>query len=139
MSSYSKTILMGHLGKDPDIHTFENGDKIAKFSLATSESYRDKSGQKVESTEWHLVVVKGKGAGIVEQYVHKGDLVMVDGKNKTRDYEKNSVKHYTTEVICFSIVLMPKGTTEPAIEQVKQNLVKGPQDMEDVPFDDLPI
>jgi single-strand DNA-binding protein len=99
--SVSKTILLGNLGSDPEIRTFDNGNKVANFSLATSENYTDKStGEKKTITEWHRVSVFGKLADIIEQYVHKGDKLYLEGKNKTTKYtNKDGVDVYTTNVV----------------------------------------
>lgn len=99
--SISKTILLGNLGSDPEIRTFDNGNKVANFSLATSESWFDKStGEKKTVTEWHRVSVFGKLADIIERYVHKGDKIYLEGKNKTTKYtNKDGVDVYTTNVV----------------------------------------
>jgi len=97
----NKTILKGNLGNDPDVKIFESGQKVCKFSLATSESYPDKKGEKIIDTEWHNIVFWGKIVDVIEKFVHKGDQLLVEGKNKTRSYEdKNGSTHYITEVIC---------------------------------------
>lgn len=94
-------ILKGNLGKDPEIKTFDNGNKKASFSLATKDSYTDKKGEKVSETEWHNIVFWGKIVDTIKQYVHKGDELLVTGKTKSRTYEdKNGVTKYITEVIC---------------------------------------
>jgi single-strand DNA-binding protein len=96
----NKILLIGHVGKDPEVKTFDWG-KVAKFSLATTESYKNKKGEKITETEWHNCVFKGKVCDIIEQYVHKGDKIHVQGKIKTHSYEdKNQVTHWATEVIC---------------------------------------
>ena len=99
MSSLNKVQLIGNLGNDPDII---NEGKIAKFSLATSESWNDKtSGEKMTKTEWHNIVVYNEGlVGVVQQYVKKGSKVYVDGQLQTRKWEdKDGATRYTTEVV----------------------------------------
>lgn len=101
MSSFSQTIIQGNVGKDPVIKTFQSGDRIANFSVATSETWKDKnSGERKEKTEWHNVVIKNDGlAGVVERYIKKGSKVLIVGQNQTRKYEKNGQDCYTTEVV----------------------------------------
>ena len=99
--SVNKVILVGNVGKNPEIRQSADGKKIANFSVATSESYKDKSGQKQEKTEWHNVVVFNSGlADLVEQYVNKGSRIYVEGSLQTRKYkDKSGIDRYTTEVV----------------------------------------
>jgi single-strand DNA-binding protein len=107
MSSVSKTILLGRVGKDPEVRSLDNGNTVANFSIATSESYKDRTtGEKKENTEWHNLVLWGKTAEIAQQYVKKGDLIFVEGKNKTRSWEKDGVTRYTTEVLVDKLTLL---------------------------------
>ena len=100
MRGFSKTIIAGHLGGDPESHTFDDGNSVCNFSVATSEVWNDKkSGEKQERTEWHRVVATGKIAEICQQYLHKGSAVLVEGQNKTRSWEKDGAKVYTTEIV----------------------------------------
>ncbi len=99
MSGVNKVILLGRIGKDPEVKHMENGNMVASFSIATSEKYKDKSGEVKETTEWHNCVFWGKPAEIVEKYVKKGDMLYVEGKLKTRSWEKDGVTKYATEVI----------------------------------------
>ena len=89
--------LIGRLGKDPEIKTY-NEQKRATFSLATTDTYKNQKGEKVEDTQWHNVVIWGKLAGVVEKYVKKGDEIAVEGKLVHRVYETNGDKKYITEV-----------------------------------------
>ncbi len=99
MSGVNKVILLGHVGKDPEIRHLENGVTVANFSLATSESYKNKEGTKVESTEWHNIVMWRGIAEVAEKYVRKGTQLYLEGKIKTKSYEdKAGVKKYTTEI-----------------------------------------
>jgi len=95
----NKIILKGNLGKDPEIKTFDWG-KVAKFSLATTESYKNKDGEKITETEWHNLVFKGNVCDVIEKYLHKGDQIIVEGKIKTRTYKIKEVDHWATEIIC---------------------------------------
>ena len=95
----NKAQLIGRLGQDPEMRTTNSGDQIANVSLATSESWKDKDGQKQERTEWHRVVVFGKLAEIVGKYLTKGSLVFFEGKIVTRKWQdKNGQDKYTTEI-----------------------------------------
>lgn len=108
-----KVILIGNVGKDPEVKAFDNGGKIANFSVAdTEKGYKTKDGKEIpEHTEWFNCVVKQSGlAGVVEQYVKKGNKVFVEGKLKTREYEKDGQKRYLTELVVNSMELLtPKG------------------------------
>jgi single-strand DNA-binding protein len=105
----NKVQLIGRLGQDPEIISFADGNKMAKFSLATDDSYKDKNGAKVERTDWHNVVVKGGLVNIVENYVNKGKEVAIEGKLTTRSYEtKEGEKRYVTEVVCNELLLLSK-------------------------------
>ena len=89
MAGINRVILVGNLGKDPEIMTFENGVKKATFSLATSESYKNKEGVKVDQTEWHNIVLWRGLAEIAEKYLRKGHQIYMEGKIKTRSYEQD--------------------------------------------------
>ncbi len=107
MSHVNKVILMGNLGKDPEITTFDSG-KLAKFSLATSEKYTDKAGKKVEETTWHNVTVWGNLADIVEKYLTKGKLIYLEGRIKNRTWDdKEGVKRYATDIVANVINMVP--------------------------------
>ena len=100
--SVNKVILVGNVGNDPEIRTFGNGGKVANFSLATSENWRDKqSGERKEKTEWHRVAVFNDGlVGVIERYVKKGSKLYIEGKLQTRKWTDNSGQDkYTTEVV----------------------------------------
>jgi single-strand DNA-binding protein len=101
--------LMGRLGQDPEIINLDSGKKLAKFSLATNENYTNAKGEKVENTDWHNIVVWGKTADVVENYVTKGQEVIIGGKLSTRSYEtKSGEKRYITEVVCRDLVMPQK-------------------------------
>lgn len=105
----NKVQLIGRLGQDPEIISFADGNKMAKFSLATDDSYKDKNGAKVERTDWHNVVVRGNLVTVVENYVNKGKEVAIEGKLTTRSYEtKEGEKRYVTEVVCNELLLLSK-------------------------------
>lgn len=101
--------LIGNLGQDPEIVNLENGNKLAKFSIATSDSYKNAQGQKVEDTQWHNIVAWGKTAEIVENYLTKGKQVAIEGKLTHRSYEtKEGEKRYITEVRCNELLMLGK-------------------------------
>ncbi len=99
--SVNKVILIGNLGRDPEVRTMQNGGKVANLNMATSESWRDKAtGERKEKTEWHRVVVFGKLAEIAEQYLKKGSKVYVCGQLQTRKWtDQSGQEKYTTEVV----------------------------------------
>ena len=105
----NKVQLIGNLGKDPEIVLLENGGKLAKFSLATNESYKNNKGERITDTQWHNVVAWGKLAEIVENYLSKGKEVAVEGKLTHRSYETQSgEKRYITEVRCNELMMLGK-------------------------------
>ncbi len=97
----NKVTLIGNVGKDPEIRSFQSGDRVANFSLATSERWKDKSsGEKKEKTEWHNISVTNQGlVKLVESYVKKGSRLYIEGQLQTRKWEKDGQNHYTTEVV----------------------------------------
>lgn len=103
----NKVQLIGRLGQDPEIVTFQDGNKLAKFSLATDDSYKDKSGNKVERVYWHNLVVKGGLVNVVENYVNKGKEIAVAGKLTNKSYEtKQGEKRYITEILVNELLLL---------------------------------
>lgn len=111
MSGVNKVILVGRLGKDPEVRHLENGATVANFSLATSETYRDRqTGEKREQTEWHNVVLWRGLAEVAEKYVKKGDMIYVEGKLRTRSWEKDGVTRYTTEVVGDNMTMLGGGS-----------------------------
>ena len=108
----NRVTLIGNIGKDPEVKTFDWG-KVAKFSLATTESYKNKQGEKITETEWHNIVFKGKVVDVVEKYTHKGDKICVEGKIKTRSYtDKEGATHWATEIICDQLELIESKKSE---------------------------
>lgn len=99
--SVNKVILIGNLGKDPEVRKLNNGDPVVNLSVATSESWRDKqSGERKEKTEWHRVVIFNENiAKVAEQYLKKGSTVYIEGQLQTRKYEQNGVEKYSTEIV----------------------------------------
>ena len=111
----NKVILIGRAGKDPETQTLETGNKMAKFSLATSEKYKDN-----ESTEWHNIVCFVHTAEFADKFIKKGDLLMVEGKIKTRSWEKDGVTRYTTEIIARDVQKLVWEKKTMTVEAVKE-------------------
>ena len=123
--------LIGHLGQDPDVKQ-TNGGTLARFSLATTERYKNKQGERVSETQWHNVVVWGNLADLAQQYLHKGKEVALEGKLNHRSYEdKDGNKRYVTEVVASDFLMLGK----------KDDPVRATQTAEQqtVPADDLPF
>ncbi|RDK88377.1 single-stranded DNA-binding protein [Marinirhabdus gelatinilytica] len=105
----NKVQLIGRLGQDPEIVTFKDGNKMAKFSMATDDSYKDKDGNKVERAYWHNVIVHGGLVNVVENYVVKGQEIAIEGKLTNRSWEdKDGNKRYVTEVLCNELLMLSK-------------------------------
>jgi single-strand DNA-binding protein len=112
--SVNKATILGNVGNDPEIKTFDNGNKVANFSIATTENWKNKDGEKQSATEWHRISVFGKLADIVEQYVKKGQQLYIEGKIKTRSWGDDNDKKYVTEIVLngFGDVLQMIGKKE---------------------------
>ena len=109
MSGVNKVILVGNLGKDPELRNFEGGNMVANFTLATTEVYRDKNGNKADHTEWHNIAMWGKLADIAGKLLRKGSKVYLEGKIKSRSWEdKEGNKRYVTEIIADSFTLLDR-------------------------------
>jgi len=139
----NKVVLIGNLGRDPDIRFSSKGEAIANLALATSESWKDKdTGEKVEKVEWHRVVVFGKLADVCQKYLHKGSKIYVEGKLQTRKWDKNGVDQYTTEVVlsgwnCTLMMLDSKvQPVEPKEEEERPKIqpVAEEEFEDDIPF-----
>lgn len=103
----NKVMLIGNLGKDPEVKTFEGGNSLARFPLATSETYTNRNGERITQTEWHTVVVRGGLAGVAEKYLHKGDKVFIEGRIKTRSWEDQSgERKYATEINADNMTML---------------------------------
>lgn len=100
--SVNKVILIGNLGQDPELKQTNSGQFICNLSLATSEKYTDKGGEKHEKTEWHRIVAFGKQAEILAKHLSKGSKIYIEGKLQTRSYEKDGETRYTTEIVLTS-------------------------------------
>jgi single-strand DNA-binding protein len=110
MNAMKNTVqLIGNVGNDPEIKTFDGGRKLANLTIATNDSYKNDKGEKIETTEWHKVVAWGKTAEIIEKYVTKGLQIAIEGKLTHRSYDdKNGEKRYITEVVVNDVLLLGK-------------------------------
>jgi single-strand DNA-binding protein len=110
MNAMKNTVqLIGNVGNDPEIKTFDGGRKLANITIATKDSYKNDKGEKVEQTEWHKVVAWGKTADIIEKFVTKGLQIAIEGKLTHRSYDdKNGEKRYITEVVANEVLLLGK-------------------------------
>lgn len=142
MGSVNKVILIGNLGRDPEIRKTQSGDSVATFTLATNESWLNRDGQREERTEWHRVVVFRKLADICGQYLQKGKQVYIEGKLQTRSWEdRDGNKRYTTEVVASNMVMLSRSgmggsdSVAPPIENSSYDSGRssGPPD-DDIPF-----
>ena len=105
----NKVQLIGNLGNDPEIITLESGKKLAKFSMATNETYKNNKGEKITDTQWHNVVAWNNTAEIVEKYLEKGKEIAIEGKLTSRSYDdKDGNKRYITEVVCNELLMLGK-------------------------------
>ena len=102
--------MVGRLGKDPEVRHLESGATVANFSMATSETYKDKNtGERREQTEWHNIVLWRGLADVAEKYLKKGDMIYVEGKIRTRSWEKDGITRYTTEVVGDNMTMLGGG------------------------------
>jgi single stranded DNA-binding protein (ssb) len=144
MSGVNKVILVGRLGKEPEVRNLENGATVANFTMATSESYKDRvTGERKEVTEWHNVVLWRGLAEIAAKYLHKGDLVYIEGKLRTRSWEKEGVTRYTTEIVGDNMTMLGSkpggsGGERSAAPQYSnsqsENAPPAPEGTDDLPF-----
>jgi len=108
MASLNKVILIGNLGKDPEVRSLPSGQPVATWTMATSRRWRDKNGQKQEQTEWHQIVCFGKQAEIAGQYLQKGKQICVEGRIQTRSWDDRNTgeKKYRTEIVCDNFQML---------------------------------
>jgi single-strand DNA-binding protein len=138
MAGVNKVILVGNLGKDPDVRHLEGGATVCNFPLATTESFKDKSGNRQEQTEWHNVVLWRGLAEVAEKYLKKGSQIYLEGKLRTRSWEKDGVKRYVTEIVgeSFTMLGRPKSAEENNNQQPES---QSQQPIIDNGADDLPF
>jgi len=143
MSGVNKVILIGRLGKDPEVRAFENNAKKTSFPLATSEIRKDKEGNKIEHTEWHNIVCWRNLAEIAEQFLTKGKQIYLEGKIRTRSWEDNGVKKYITEIEAGTFTMLgskeESKSTEVQVPNVPPPVANAPDAPEPDFADDLPF
>jgi single-strand DNA-binding protein len=140
--SVNKVILVGNVGKDPEIRFLEGGTAVCKFSLATSEVYKNRDGEKISTTEWHNIVLWRGLAEIAEKYVKKGSQLYIEGRIKTRSYtDKDGNTKYITEIVGDSMQMLGKRNDEPSTanntpnsQDVNNDLTEGNDGTDDIPF-----
>jgi single-strand DNA-binding protein len=130
----NKALLIGRLGKDPEVRYTPDGTMVTNFNLATDEQWKDKNGEKVQKTEWHRIVTFGKLAEICGNYLVKGKLVFVEGRIQTRSWEdKDGVKRFTTEIVASNMQMLDTKGQSKSIESADA------AGAADVPGDDVPF
>ena len=132
----NKAIILGRIGKTPEVRTLDNGNTVANFTVATSEVYKDKTtGEKKESTEWHNIVLWKGLAEIAAKYLKKGSLVYIEGKITTRKWEKDGVTRYTTEIVGHELKMLEGKSSGSSDAPRSQSPGDGPKDDTDsLPF-----
>lgn len=136
----NKVILIGRLGKDPDVRYTPEGTMVTNFNLATDEQWRDKNGEKVQRTEWHKIVTWGKLAEICGNYLVKGKLVFIEGRIQTRSWEdKEGNKRFTTEIIASNMQMLDSKGQNKTTEDSSFDAAAGGSGDGNAPFDDVPF
>ena len=133
MAGVNKVILVGNLGKDPEVRYLDSGVAVANFSLATTESYKNKEGEKVNQTEWHNIVVWRGLAEVAEKWLKKGSSVYIEGKIRTRKWEdKEGNTRYTTEILADNMTMLGG---KPSTDSTANETVDSSKDSsDDLPF-----
>ena len=136
MAGVNKVILVGNLGNDPEVKYLDNGVVVANFSLATTENYKNKEGERVSQTEWHNIVLWRGLAEVAEKYLKKGSSVYIEGKIKTRKWEdKEGVTRYSTEILGDNMTMLGgRPSPSPLVDKTEA----APESQDD-PKDDLPF
>ncbi len=141
MASVNKAILIGNLGKDPDVRYAPNGDAITNITIATTESYKDKSGEKQEKTEWHKIAFFGKLAEIAGEYLKKGSQVYIEGRIQTRKWhDKDGQDRYTTEIVADRMQMLGgrgEAQERPAPQHQERQQPQRPAQQSKGGFDDM--
>lgn len=129
MAGINKVILVGNLGKDPEVKSLDGGRKVATFTLATTETYKNKNGERVDQTEWHNIVYWGSIVDVIEKYLRKGSQIYLEGKIRTRSYDdKEGNKRYITEIVGDQMTMLGSAnrsggspSAEPAVAAVSES------------------
>ena len=140
MAGVNKVILVGNLGKDPEVRHLDNGIAVANFSLATTESYTNKQGERVNQTEWHNIVLWRGLADVAEKYLKKGNSVYVEGKISTRKWEdKEGNTRYSTDIIADKMTMLGSKSDNSNTSTESRTSSTEPKPSEDSENDDLPF
>ncbi len=140
MAGINKVILVGNLGKDPEVKHLDSGTTVASFSLATTETYKDKEGKRAQQTEWHNIVVWRKLAEVAEKYLTKGSKIYLEGKIRTRSWEdKEGNKRYTTEIIADNFTMLDGKKDDVTLDTSVSDMPASNGNIQDAPTDDLPF
>lgn len=153
MAGINKVILIGNLGRDPELRYTQNGQAVVNFSLATTENWKDKSGERVERTEWHRIVAWGRTAELCAQYLSKGRTVYIEGRLQTNEWEdREGQKRKTTEIVATTVQFLggprgagdsptPGGPQAPEAGYAPPSAAPGPEGGSDgpPPADDIPF
>lgn len=146
MAGVNKAILLGNLGKDPEVRHLDSGRAVANFSIATSETYKNRNGERVTNTEWHNVVLWTPLAEIAEKYLKKGNQVYIEGRITTRSYEdKDGVKKYITEIVGRELTMLGSRSADSnrgyessdsnnQYESSNSNIESAEEETDDLPF-----
>ena len=138
-NSLNKVILIGNLGQDPEARFTPQGTAVTSLSVATNESWKDQSGEKQDRTEWHRVVMYGRMAETASEYMKKGQMVYVEGRLHTREWEdKNQIKRRTTEISCDTFTMLGKRSDNTGSDRVAPDAVPNPKS-DSGSDDDLPF
>lgn len=134
--SVNKVIIIGRLGKDPELRRTQSGTAVCSFTVATSSKHTDKQGQAVEETEWHNIVAWSKTAELCCQYIFKGSKVYIEGRLKTRSWDDNGQKRYTTEIVANDVKFLDSKPSSGGQQQgfQQQQGFTPQQDEPDLPF-----
>lgn len=135
----NKVMIIGNLGSEPELKALNNGDPVANLSIATTEKWKDKQGEKQEKTEWHRVVLFRKLAELAGQYLHKGSKVYIEGKLQTRSWEQDGVKKFSTEVIAENMKFIGSNQQQAAPSNTQQYTPPPAPQSNDNFDDDLPF
>ena len=135
MAGVNKVILVGNLGKDPEVKYLDNGVAVANFSLATTENYKNKEGEKVSQTEWHNIVLWRGLAEVAEKYLKKGASVYIEGKIKTRKWEdKDGNTRYNTEILADNMTMLGSKSTSESASPTTSEQQPAADTADDLPF-----
>lgn len=143
MRGVNRVMLIGNLGKDPDIQNLEKNISVAKFPLATTETHKDKTGKLISQTEWHIIVLWRGLAELAQKYLHKGSLIYVEGRLRTRSWEdRDGNKKFATEIVADNLIMLDKRSEHnshilPSVSE-NESLEGFSSDTDEIPGEDEP-